>query len=66
MAFYVLTTLGYVTWVPAVASFAMSGGSPLADIPESETFQAVEQCSSWLTFSLAILATLASRLSGID
>lgn len=67
MAFYVLTTLGYVAWIPAVASFATDRDIPLTDIPESETFRAVGQWSSWLTLSLAVLATLASRLLlGID
>lgn len=66
MSFYILTTLGYVTWIPAVASFATGGIPILADIPESETFRAVGQWSSWLTLSLAITTALASRLLGTD
>ncbi|KAI7782061.1 uncharacterized protein LA080_013869 [Diaporthe eres] len=67
MSLYVLTTLGYVTWIPVVASFATGGASGLlADIPESETFRAVGQWSPWLTLALAMTTTLASRLLGAD
>lgn len=53
MSFHLLTYLGYVTWLPDVALNAKGGAGPLAHIPESETFRAVGQWSSWLTFSLA-------------
>lgn len=67
LLYYILTTLGYVTWIAAVASFATGETTRfLASIPESETFRAVGQWSSWLTLSLAIATTLASRLSGTD
>lgn len=63
LSFYVLTTLGYVTWVPVVAPFATGGATRfLASIPESETFRAVGQWSPWLTLSLAVATTLFSRL----
>lgn len=63
LLFYIITTLGYVTWIPVVAPFAT--GDPtgfLVRIPESETFRAVGQWSPWLTLSLAIATTLFSRL----
>ncbi|KAK7711911.1 hypothetical protein SLS64_005182 [Diaporthe eres] len=67
MSLYVLTLLGYVTWIPAAAPFATGGASGLlADIPESETFRAVGQWSSWLTLALAITTALANRLLGAD
>lgn len=66
MSFYALTTLGYVTWIPAAASFATDGAYLLAKIPESETFRAVGQWSPWLTLSLAVAAALATRLLGTD
>ncbi|KAJ0109359.1 uncharacterized protein J7T55_000284 [Diaporthe amygdali] len=62
MAVYTLTTLGYVTWLPVVASFARSGAGRLPDIPESETFRAVGQWSPWLALGLAVVTALASRL----
>lgn len=63
LSFYILTTLGYVTWVPVVAPFAMGGATGfLARIPESETFRAVGQWSPWLTLFLAIATALVNRL----
>lgn len=66
MSFYALTTLGYMTWIPAVASFTADGAYLVEKIPESETFRAVGQWSHWLTLSLAVAAALASHLMGTD
>ena len=48
MSFHILMYLGYVTWLPDVVLNSRGGAGPLAHIPESETFRAVGQWSSWL------------------
>lgn len=64
---YVVITLGYVTWIPLIASFAALEASDfMTKIPESETFRSVGQWSPWLALFLAIAAATTSRLLGGD
>lgn len=60
MSFHILMYLGYVTWLPDVVLNSRGRAGPLAHIPESETFRAVGQWSSWLTFSLAVAPAFAN------
>ncbi|KAI1878516.1 uncharacterized protein JN550_000698 [Neoarthrinium moseri] len=66
MSFYAIVMLGHVLWMPVFLQMTTSHEGWLKDVPESETFRAVGQWSSWLTLCLALTTAIVNRLLNLD